>query len=134
MRKTTMVLLILGLIGVLLPRYSQSEEQTTTKKKGHLWLIPVLAGAGFAAGTYIGLSAFDDSINSDKKVWTTVALFSVGGGIAGWLIGRPKAEHIQSYGLPIQKFEIRRTEDDQLVLSSNHSELKAILLDMQASH
>jgi hypothetical protein len=134
MRKTIIVLLILGLIGVLLPRYLQAEEHSTTKKKGHLWLIPVLAGAGFAAGTYVGLSAFDEAINSDQKVWTTAALFSVGGGIAGWLIGRPKTEHIQSYGLPIQKFEIRRKEETPLVLNTNKSDSTFILSDMEPRH
>ena len=109
MRKKIVLLVILAATGMLMPPYLQAKEQADAKKKGHLWLIPVLAGVGFATGIYAGLSAFDDSINSEQKVWTTAALFSVGGGIAGWLIGRPKTEHVQSYGLPIQKFEIRRT-------------------------
>ena len=136
MNKTKWILLVLALTLLIegIPAASHCENAEPVKKKGRLWLIPVLAGAGFAAGTYVGFSAFDEAINSDQKIWTTAAIFSVGGGIAGWLIGRPKTEHIQSYGLPIQKFEIRRKEETPLVLKSNHSDLKTILSDMQPSH
>jgi hypothetical protein len=45
-------------------------------------------GAGFAAGLFIGLSAFDDSINSDRKVWTSAIVGAAAGGLAGGLISR----------------------------------------------
>jgi hypothetical protein len=125
------LVLILGFLIGGIPSKSHSENAEPVKKKGHMWLIPVLAGAGFAAGTFVGLSAFDDSINAEQKIWTTAALFSVGGGIAGWLIGRPKKEHVQTYGLPVHKFEIRRKEELSVVLLPNHSDLETILSDMQ---
>lgn len=39
-------------------------------------------GIGFGAGMFVGLSKFDEAINSDRKVWTT----SIAGGAAGGMI------------------------------------------------
>jgi len=46
------------------------------------------AGGGFTAGLFLGLHAFDDAINSDRKVWTSAIVGAVAGGIGGYLIGR----------------------------------------------
>jgi hypothetical protein len=46
-------------------------------------------GGGFAVGLVAGLAAFDDAINSDRKVWTTAALSAVGGAVGGYFLGRP---------------------------------------------
>ena len=45
-------------------------------------------GGGFALGSFAGLAAFDDSINSDRKLWTTAALSAVGGAVGGYFLGR----------------------------------------------
>jgi hypothetical protein len=45
-------------------------------------------GGGFAVGAFAGLAAFDDAINSDRKVWTTAALSAVGGAVGGYFLGR----------------------------------------------
>jgi hypothetical protein len=45
-------------------------------------------GGGFAVGLVVGLSAFDDAVNSDRKVWTTAALSAVGGAVGGYFLGR----------------------------------------------
>jgi hypothetical protein len=45
-------------------------------------------GGGFALGLFTGLSVFDDSINSDRKLWTTAALSAVGGAVGGYFLGR----------------------------------------------
>ena len=125
MKKTiVMILLVLVTFSSIL-----RADDPQPKKKGHLWLIPVLAGGAFAAGTFVGLSAFDDAVNSDQKVWTTATLFGVGGGIAGWLIGRPKSEHTQSYGLPAQKFEIRWADQATPVVNTKQLFPKPILSD-----
>ena len=110
MKKKLTVLVLLILIAALMPDGSHAADEIQPKKKGRMWLIPVLAGAGFAAGMLVGLSAFDGSINAEKKIWNTAAISAVGGGIAGWLIGRPKARKELDYGLPSQKFEIRRID------------------------
>ena len=52
------------------------------------------AGAGFGIGLWAGLHAFDDAINSDRKVWTSAAVGAAVGALGGYLIGRvrqPKA-------------------------------------------
>jgi hypothetical protein len=55
-----------------------------------LWTT-VGAGAGFGAGLWFGLRAFDDSINSDRKVWTTAIASAVGGAVVGYLVSRGRA-------------------------------------------
>jgi len=127
-RLFTTILIFTLALGIS-PAISQAQD-APAKKKGHLWLVPVLAGAGFVAGIFVGLSAYDEAINSDQKVWTTAALFGVGGGIAGWLIGRPRAEHVQSYGLPTPKFEIRRKEESRVgkFVPAVHYEMTNLLL------
>jgi hypothetical protein len=46
------------------------------------------AGGGFVLGLGGGLAAFDDAINSNRKVWMTAILAGVGGGIGGYFLGR----------------------------------------------
>jgi hypothetical protein len=51
------------------------------------------AGAGFALGLGGGLAAFDDAVNSNRKVWTTAILAGIGGGVGGYFIGRALDKH-----------------------------------------
>jgi len=46
------------------------------------------AAGGFAVGLFAGLSAFDDAVNSEKKVTTTAVLSAAGGGVGGFFLGR----------------------------------------------
>jgi hypothetical protein len=64
---------------------SSSSSSSTTKKV--VWTV-VGAGAGFAAGVFLGLAKFDDAINSDRKVWTTAIVCAAAGGVAGAFVGR----------------------------------------------
>lgn len=87
----------LGLVALLLsqapawadtgarPSPPATKASSTTKRVA--WTL-VGIGAGFAAGLFIGLSAFDDSINSDRKVWTSVIVGAAAGGLAGGLLSR----------------------------------------------
>ena len=52
-----------------------------------LWTISG-AGAGFGIGLWAGLSAFDDTINSDRKVWTS-AIVGLGNALAHGDQSRP---------------------------------------------
>jgi ElaB/YqjD/DUF883 family membrane-anchored ribosome-binding protein len=93
--------LCFGLIGLLLcyapafadtsGRPAATQTQTTRKSsstsKRVVWTL-VGIGAGFGAGLLIGLHAFDDSINSDRKVWTSVIVGAAAGGLAGGLFSR----------------------------------------------
>ena len=55
-------------------------EDSTAAAQGRafkpIWTA-VGAGAGFGLGVWVGLTKFDDAIDSDRKVWTT-ATASVG--------------------------------------------------------
>ena len=104
----------LGLMGLLLshasvsadtggrPSASAPRASSTTKRVA--WTL-VGIGAGFAAGSFIGLSAFDDAINSDRKVWTSAIVGAAAGGLAGGLISRnvgrgPQVKTTGSRSLP----------------------------------
>ena len=64
---------------------SSPRASSTTKRV--VW-TRVGIGAGFAAGVYIGLSAFDDSINSDRKVWTSAIVGAAAGGLTAGRLSR----------------------------------------------
>jgi hypothetical protein len=106
--------LCLSLMGLLLsqapawadtavrPPASAPRASSTTKRVA--WTL-VGVGAGFAAGLFVGLSAFDDSIHSDRKVWTSVIVGAAAGGLAGGLISRnvgrgPQANSMGARSLP----------------------------------
>lgn len=46
------------------------------------------AGAGFGVGLWAGLTAFDDAINSDRKVWTSALVGAGIGALGGYLIAK----------------------------------------------
>ena len=52
-----------------------------------VWTL-VGIGAGFGAGVFLGLHAFDDAINSDRKVWTSAIVGAAAGGLAAGLLSR----------------------------------------------
>ena len=56
-----------------------------------LWTISG-AGAGFGIGLWAGLSAFDDAVNSDRKVWTSAIVGAGVGAVAGYLIARARSD------------------------------------------
>lgn len=90
-----------GLIGLVLsaaPAFADPASRTagasksaaSSGSKRALWTA-VGIGAGFAAGMFIGLNAFDDAVNSDRKVWTSALVGAAAGGLAGNLIGKATA-------------------------------------------
>jgi len=64
-----------------------SSPTSSSSTKRVVWTL-VGIGAGFGAGTLIGLHAFDDSINSDRKVWTSAVVGAAAGGFTAWLLTR----------------------------------------------
>lgn len=50
------------------------------------------AGAGFGVGLWAGLTAFDDAINSDRKVWTSAIVGAVAGGTLSYLLSRTRRQ------------------------------------------
>ena len=69
------------------PVYSQTAAPKESHKYRTIFTLSG-AGGGFALGVFAGLSAFDDSVNSDRKVWTTALLSAAGGAVGGYFIGR----------------------------------------------
>ena len=101
--------LCLGLTGLLLShapvwadtgaRPSPSAPRASSTTTRVAWTL-VGIGAGFAAGLFVGLTAFDDSTNSDRKVWTSAIVGAAAGGLAGGLISRNvgRAPQVKSTG------------------------------------
>jgi hypothetical protein len=87
----------LGLIGLILcyapvsadtgGRPSAPSTKASSSTTRVVWTL-VGIGAGFGAGLFLGLHAFDDAINSDRKVWTSAIVGAAAGGLAGGLLSR----------------------------------------------
>lgn len=65
----------------------QAPAAKSSSGKRIAWTV-IGAAAGFGAGVYLGLNAFDDAVNSDRKVWTTAIVGAAAGGLAGGLLSR----------------------------------------------
>jgi len=67
---------------------AQAQGRTAGNRRAVvLWTVSG-AGAGFGVGAWAGLTAFDDAVNSDRKVWTSAIVGTGIGALAGYLIGR----------------------------------------------
>jgi hypothetical protein len=90
MRRRILSLVLIGILGAV-PALAETREaapKASSSTKRAIWTA-IGAGAGFAAGVFIGLNKFDDAINSDRKVWTTALVGAAAGGVAGALLSRP---------------------------------------------
>ena len=100
--------------------------KASSSSKRVIWTL-VGIGAGFGAGLFIGLNAFDDAVNSDQKVWTSALVGAAAGGLAGGLLGRNvgRAPQVKATGLIRPAAELRlapwtsarpsTSEDDELL-------------------
>ena len=77
-------------VGLIIALNSASVAQAQSRGP-MLWTISG-AGAGFGIGLWAGLSAFDDAVNSDRKVWTSAIVGAGVGAVAGYLIGRARTD------------------------------------------
>lgn len=91
MRRPLLVACLFWLHPVL-PAHADDTPQPAARssKAPIVWTI-VGAGAGFGVGLWAGLTAFDDAINSDRKVWTSALVGAAIGGVAGHVLGRSRA-------------------------------------------
>ena len=76
---------------VLFTGNSTFAQSAPKKEESHKYrTILTLAGGGgaFALGVFVGLNAFDDAVNSDRKLWTTALISAAGGAAGGYFLGR----------------------------------------------
>lgn len=74
----------------LLPALSSpalAQQPARHSSRTAVWTV-VGAGAGFGIGLWAGLAAFDDAINSDRKVWTSAIAGAAAGGTLAYLLAR----------------------------------------------
>jgi hypothetical protein len=64
----------------------RSAKSSSTRKRV-IWTV-VGAGAGFAAGVYLGFNKFDDATYAERKIWTTSIIGAAAGGVTGALLSR----------------------------------------------
>jgi hypothetical protein len=92
------VVLVVGIsLGVAqsVPAQSRTPSQRrpgTTARSTAVW-TSVGTAAGFGARLYMGLVAFDDARNSDRKVWTSAAVGAGIGALAGYLVARIRRDN-----------------------------------------
>ena len=84
MRFTQTLALLLVLVT---PQLLHAQSLQAAGNHAVRWTV-VGAGAGFGVGLTTGLAAFDDAIDSDRKVWTTAIVGAAVGGTIGYLVGR----------------------------------------------
>lgn len=71
-----------------------------------LW-TSVGAGAGFGIGLWAGLTAFDDAIDSDRKVWTSAIVGAAVGGTLAYVLTRTRRQSSPSRRTPDARFTDR---------------------------
>ena len=90
-RRVSSVAIIALMIGAAPVSADERRPQSSGAKPGSgkrvAWTI-IGAAAGFGAGVFLGLHAFDDAINSDRKVWMSAIAGAAAGGVAGAVLSR----------------------------------------------
>jgi len=79
-------ILMLILSGEVLAQQASVKPNTSSKYRKIFTLAG--GGGGFAIGMFAGLSAYDDAIDSEKKVTTAAIVGGTGGAVGGYLLGR----------------------------------------------
>ena len=83
--KITAILLLLLWSGASV---AHAQPQTSRHVGATVTWTAIGAGAGFGIGLWAGLTAFDDAINSDRKVWTSALVGAAIGSLSGYLISK----------------------------------------------
>jgi hypothetical protein len=97
MRRITTGILVMALLAAV-PAAAEPKRAATEPKRAPavkssstnrrvLWTV-IGAGAGFAAGTFIGFNKFDQALYAERKIWTTAIVGAAAGGVAGALLSR----------------------------------------------
>ena len=94
-------LTLAAVVGIGPATYAQAP--TGNSSRGTVAWTIAGAGGGFGIGLWAGLTKFDDSINSDRKVWTTAIVGAAVGAVSGYFVGRSCAAR-RSPGSPAKAF------------------------------
>jgi hypothetical protein len=102
------VLIVLG-CGSTFGQQAPAQKQTESTKYRTIFTIAG-GGGGFAVGLLAGLAAYDDAINSDRKVWTASLIGAAVGAVGGYFLGRAldKRDHNSKVTWMPNKFEQNR--------------------------
>ena len=76
-------------------RDSSATSNTTPRRV--IWTV-IGAGAGFAAGVYLGFAKFDDATYAERKIWTSALVGAAAGGVAGALLSRNRGRSVPMSG------------------------------------
>jgi hypothetical protein len=91
--------------------FGQSSGQAPPESHKYRTILTIAgAGGGFVAGVFIGIAAFDDAVNSDRKVWTTSIIGAGAGGVGGYFIGRAldhRKRKTAGISIPLAATELR---------------------------
>ena len=80
-----------------------------------LWTVSG-SGVGFGVGLWAGLTAFDDAVNSDRKVWTSAIVGAGVGAVAGYLVGRARTHRTRPSIARNEVDKVPRRQADQRLL------------------
>jgi hypothetical protein len=105
--------MLVGALIIVLSSASAAHAQSATADRSRARVLWAVAGggAGFGIGLWAGLTAFDDAVNSDRKVWTSAVVGAGVGAAAGYLIGRA---HDRSGRAPAHAIVVRRSKPERL--------------------
>jgi hypothetical protein len=110
---------LIGLFAISTASEVFADEGTANQAAGRrvtpIWTF-VGIGAGFGTGVWAGLMAFDDAINSDRKVWTCAIVGAAAGGVLGYLVDRHRAKSGSTPGR--RRSLITSGEERQIVSAS----------------
>ena len=93
-RTRLLALTLAGCLAVGSTAHAQS-QRSNTGSGTVIWTVAG-AGGGFNVGLWVGLTKYDDAINSDRKVWTSAIVGAAIGAVGGYLIGRSRADRRRS--------------------------------------
>lgn len=79
--------LLLALCCTTSTAYAQQARPSSAGTRGRVLGAVIGAAAGFGAGLLIGLAAYDDAVNSERKIWTLTVVTTAAGAGAGYAIG-----------------------------------------------
>lgn len=88
-RIVLIALLTLTMAGAM-PAAAHAQSQSSTVSGRRVTWTLIGGGIGFGGGVLLGVTKFDDAINSERKVWTTALVSAAGGAVLGNLLSRPR--------------------------------------------